>query len=101
TAAGSEVAAVLGKDAPNLRSGAVLVVGGGFDDDGHAARGIAFIYNLIKLLPVFAFAGTAFDCALYVIIRHALRAGRLDRAPQTGIAVGIATTGFSGDGDFL
>src|ERR671919_290219 len=96
-----EVAIVFAKNAPDLGGGSVLVISRGFNDHCHPAWSIALVNKLLEVLRVVAFTGAAFDCAVDIIVRHALRPRRLDRAPQTWIAIGIAAAGFSGDGDFL
>ena len=92
---------MLGEDAPNLRTGTILIVGRSFDNDRHPAWAVAFIHDLLEVLNVFALAGAAFDGTLDVIVRHALRSRNLDRAAQTRIAIRITPAGFRGDGDFL
>src|SRR6266576_6036771 len=92
---------ILAKDAPNLGSGAVLIVGRDFDNDRHPARRIALVNDLIEVLRLVPLAGAALDRALDIIIRHALRTRRLDGAAQAQIAIGIAPAGFRSDGDFL
>ena len=92
---------MLAENAPDFRPGAILIVGCGFDNDGHAAGRVAFINDLIELLCILAFAGAAFDRALYVIVRHALRARSLDGAAQARIGTGIAPAALCRDGDLL
>src|SRR4030095_6738994 len=92
---------ILAKDTANLGGRSVLIVGRSFNDHCHTAWRITLVNDLIEMLRVIALAGAAFDCALDIIVRHALGPRRLDRAPQTRSALGIATAGFSGDGDFL
>src|SRR5262245_54375098 len=101
TSSRGEVAIVFAKNAPNLGGGSILIVSCGFNDHRHTARPIALVNDLIELLSVIAFAGSAFDCALDIIVRHALAPSRLNRAPQTWIAIGIAPAGLCCDGDFL
>src|SRR4030095_5238192 len=92
---------ILAKDTANLGGRSVLIVGRSFNDHCHTAWRINLVNNLIEMLRVIALAGAAFDGALDIIVRHALGPRRLDRAAQTWIPIGIATAGFSGDGDFL
>src|SRR6266436_6739325 len=101
TSRGREVAIILAKDASNLCGCSVLIVGCGFDDHGDTARRIALVNDLIEVLRLVALARATFDCALNVIVRHALRACHLDRTAQTRVPARIATTCFRGDGDFL
>ena len=53
------------------------------------------------MLRIGALAGAAFDRALDVVVRHALRAGRLDHAAEPGIARRIAATDLRRDADLL
>src|SRR5438477_3246779 len=92
---------ILRKNAAHFRGRAVLVVGGGFNNDRSAARTIAFVNNLFETGGLDALAGATFDRALNVVVRHTLGARCLDRAPKAWIAVGISTAGFRSDGDFL
>ena len=81
---------ILGEDAADFRRGPISIVGCGFNNDGHAARCIAFVDNFFKILRLAPFAGPALDRALDVIVRHALRARGLNGAAQTRIAARIA-----------
>ena len=92
---------MLAENAPNLRPGAILIVGCRFDNDGHAARRVTFVNDFVELLCILALAGAAFDRALNIIVRHALRARSLDRAAQARIAIGIAAAALCRDGDLL
>src|SRR5207245_11103508 len=85
-----EVAVVLGENSANLRSSAVLVVCRSLNHDRHAARRVTFINDLVQLFPVPALTRAAFDCALNVIVGHALGSRSLDRAAQTRVATSIA-----------
>src|ERR671919_1910666 len=96
-----EVAIVFAKNAPDLGGGSILVISRGFNDHCHPAWSIALVNDLVEVLRVVAFTGAAFDCPLDIIVRHALGPRRLDRAPQTWIAIGIAAAGLRSDGDFL
>src|SRR6266508_291042 len=71
---------MLAENASNLSSGPVLIIGCRFDNDGHAARRVTFVHDLLELLRILALAGAAFDRALDVIVRHTLGARSLDRA---------------------
>src|SRR4029077_12806219 len=90
--AGREVAVVLTKNSSDFRGGAVLVIGRRFDDHRHPAGAVAFVNDFLKTLRIDALAGAAFDRPLDVVVRHALRPGHLDHAPEPGIARRIAAT---------
>ena len=67
---------------------AVAVVGSGFDDDGDAAGGVAFVVELFELGFV-ALAHAAFDGALDTVHRHIGGACTIDGDAQAEVSVGI------------
>src|SRR5881227_694475 len=101
TSGRGEVAVVFAKNAPDLGGSSILVVSRGFNDHCHTAWPITLVNNLVEVLRLIAFARSAFDCALDIIVRHALSPSRQNRGPQTWIAIRIATAGLSCDRDFL
>ena len=95
----AHVSAVLGEDMADLADGAVAVVGSHIDQDGGAARPVAFEHHFLDL-PAFQFARAAHDGLLDVVGRHADVFGGENRGAQARIAVGIAAVA-RGDRDFL
>ncbi len=95
----AHVAAVLGEHVADIADGAVAVVGGDVDQDGGAARPVAFEHDFVDL-AAFQFAGAAHDGLLDVVGRHTDGFGGQDGGAQTGVPVGIAAAA-RGDHDFL
>jgi hypothetical protein len=95
----AHVSAVLGESVADIGDGAVAVVGGDVDQDGGAARPVAFEHDLFDL-SAFQFAGAAHDGLLDVVGRHADRFGGQDGGAQARIPVGIAAAA-RGDHNFL
>ena len=62
----------------DLADGAVAVIGGHVDQDGGAARAVAFEHDFLDL-PAFQFAGAAHDGLLDVVGGHADGFGGEDR----------------------
>src|SRR5260370_11859938 len=85
----------------SLWGGAVFVGGGSLDDNRDAAGTIAFVDNLFEIDRFDALAGPAFNGAINIVVRHTLRASRLNCAAKTRVSVRIAAAGFCGDGDLL
>ena len=77
----------LREDAANLSRGAVLVIRRRLHDYRHAAGRVTFINDLVEMGGLHAFAGAPLNRTLDVVVRHALAAGSLDGAAQTGVAV--------------
>src|SRR4029453_1753713 len=98
---GGEIAIMLTENASNLRPGAVLIVGGRFDNDCHASWRVTFVHDLVELLAILVLAGAALDCALNIIVWHTLRARSLNRAAQARIAIRITAAALCGDGNLL
>ncbi len=73
-AARPKVAVMFTKNQADLGRSAVLVVRRRLDDNGDAAGPVAFLNNFIDVLRLHAVTGPAFDRALNVAVRHALRA---------------------------
>src|SRR2546421_157203 len=78
----------------------LLPIGGDAHDDRYAPRGIAFVDDLVEMLGFHSLARAAFDGAINIIVRHALGAGGKDRAPEPGVAVGVASARLRRDRDF-
>jgi hypothetical protein len=78
--------------------GPVGVVGGGFDDEGHATGAIALVGHLF-IGGAFELAGALLDGALDVVVGHVDRAGGVHRQAQARIPGRITAAGPRGDGD--
>src|SRR6185369_1689872 len=92
-------AAVFAEGVTDFADRAIAVVGRDFDEDGDAARAVAFEGDLF-VAHSRQFAGTALDGLLDVVARHVFSLGGSDRGPQAGILVRI-TAALCGHGDFL
>src|SRR5947207_14067211 len=92
---------IFDEDAANLRGCSVLIIGRGFDNHRYTARRITLVNNFIETRSFVPFAGYPLNRPLDVIVWHALRARRLDRAAQTRGPGRIATARSSGNGYFL
>jgi hypothetical protein len=77
----------LGEDGADFGGGAVLVVGGRFEQDGDAAGAVALVGHFL-VGRAFEFAGALLDGALDVVDRHAFAAGGGDGLAQAGIEMG-------------
>ena len=85
----AEIAAVFGAEVTNFSRGAVFIVGGGFDEEGDAAWGIAFVHNFFDGAASFEFAGTFEDGAIDVFDGHRFGTGGGDGGTKSGVEVGI------------
>ncbi len=94
----AERAAGLGEGRADVGGGAVAVVGQGLDDDGDAARAVAFVADFVVVLAVGA--GGLLDGALDIVLRHRLGLGVLDRQAQTRVHRRVGQARLGGDGDF-
>ena len=94
----AEVAAILGKGGADIGGGAVAVVSQRVDNDGNAARAIAFVADFLVIL---AFAARCLvDRALDIVLRHRLRLGGIDRSAQAGVGVRIGQAHLGRHSDF-
>ena len=84
-----QLAAGLGEHRAHVGRGAVLVVGGGLDEDRHAARAVALVDDLLVLLGRAA-ADRLLDGALDVVGGHVDGARLVHRQAQPVVGVGIA-----------
>ncbi len=71
-----------------------------FDDEGYAAGAVALVGDLL-VGDAFEFAGAALDGAFDVVGGHVLGFGGGDSSAEAGVAVGVSSALFGGDGDFL
>ena len=86
----------------DVARGAVAVVGHGLDDDGDAARAVAFVGD--GLVAVALTGGSRlFEHTLDVVVRHVGRLGLGDDGRQTGVIGRVchATAFFDGNDHFL
>jgi hypothetical protein len=88
----------LGEGRAYFAGSAVAVVGQDLDDDGHAARPVAFIANLVVALG-FA-AARLLDRAIDIVLGHVLRPGSDDRGAQARVHDRIGQSQLGEDGDF-
>jgi len=86
----AEIAAVFGEEVPDFSSGAVLIVGSGFDEEGDTAWGVAFVHNFFDGAAAFEFAGAFEDGAIDVFDGHRFGAGGGDGGTESGIEAWIA-----------
>jgi len=100
TAAGAQTAAVLGEDVPDLRHGAVFVVGEGLDEDRRTPGPVALVDDLL-VVHALQFAGALLDAALDVVLGHVFGPGRQDRRPEPGVAQLVAAAHAGGHRDLL
>ncbi len=88
----------LGKDGSYIGGSAVTVVGKRLDDDGDAARAVAFVADLIIVL---AFGTRSLlDGALDIVFRHRLGLGVLDGQTQARVHVRVGHARLGRNGDF-
>ena len=87
----AEIAAVFGEEVPNFGRGAVFIVGGGFDEEGDTAWGIAFVHNFFDGAASFEFAGTFEDGAIDVFDGHRFGTGGGDGGTESGVEAWVAT----------
>src|SRR5262249_48973211 len=99
--AARQIPVVLGKDPSDFRGRSILVIGRSFQNHRYSAWRVTFVNDLLDLFDVGAFASSAFDRALDVVVRHTLRSGSFDHASKTRIAVGISAADARRDADFL
>jgi hypothetical protein len=95
----AHISAILGEGVADIGDGAIAVVSGDIDQDGGAARPVAFEHDLFDL-TAFEFAGAAHDGLLDVVGRHTDRFGGQDGGAQARIPVGVPAAA-RGDHDFL
>ena len=79
-AGGAEIAAVLGEDVAHAADGAGRVVGGGFDQQGHAVRRVALVEDLLVIGRLLARGAP--DRRVGLVLRHVDGARVLQHAPQ-------------------
>ena len=93
-----EVAAAGVEGGPDFLGGARLVVRGAGHDEGHAARAVALVGDLLEHDPR-QLAGALLDGAVDVVGRHVGLAGLEDQRAQPGVAVEVAAAGLGGHRD--
>jgi len=84
----------------NFRCGPIPVVGAQFHEQGHPMRRVNLVGKVLvggSLAP----AGSLFDRALDIVVRHVGRAAFEQGHAQARVHVGIAAGELCGDGDFL
>ena len=91
--------AVLREHVTHFGHGAVLVVGGGFHNDGHAARAVAFVHDFGDVAAR-VLTGALADGGFNLVLGQVHGLGGGDGGTQTGIA-GRVPTALGGDDDFL
>ena len=96
----THVAAVLCKDVPDFTHRAVPVVRNHIHQHGHAARGISFVHDFVKLAAL-ELSRALLNGSLDIVRRHIDAFGVLDRFAQPRIAFRVAATDTRRDGDFL
>src|SRR5262249_51635738 len=96
-----EVAIIFRENAADFGGGAGFVIGSGLDNDRDSPGPVTFVGDFFEIGGLDAFANTALDRALDIVVRHSLPARCLDRAAPTRISIRIATARFRGDGGFL
>ena len=86
----------------DVARGAVAVVGHRLDDDGNAARAVAFVGDGFVAVAL-AGGGRLFEDALDVVVRHIGRLGLGDDGREAGVVgrVGHAAALFDRDDHFL
>ena len=96
---GTEAAAVLAEGVPNFRHGAIAVVGHGFNQQRHAACGVALIGQLIEVgtLPA---AGAPVDGLLDRVLGHIGAERLVHGGAQSRIVLQNTAPEPSGDGHF-
>ena len=87
----TEIAAVFGEEVTDFSSGAVFIVGGGFDEEGDTAWGIAFVHNFFDGAAAFEFAGAFEDGAIDVFDGHRFGTGGGDGGTESGVEAWVAT----------
>lgn len=92
-------AAVFVAGDPDIGRGPVFVIGDAFDEHGHAAGGVGFVGDFLQS-GSFKFAGAFFDGPIDVVIGHVDPAGSEEGGAQSGIGIGIFSTGLDGNHDF-
>src|SRR6185369_122025 len=95
----THVPAILAEGVTDLADRAVAVIGGDFDEDGNAARAVAFEGDLF-VTHAWQFAGAALDGFLDVVARHIFSLSGSDRGSQAGILIRV-TAALRSHGDFL
>src|SRR5262244_2739101 len=94
----AHASALLLEDVPDLGAGAVLVVGENAHEDGHPARAIALVRDLLELLAWTA-ARALLDGALHIVGRHVRRLGRLHGGLESHVSLRIAAAMLGRDRD--
>ena len=89
----THVAAVLAEGVADFADRAIAVIGGDFDQDGHAAGAVAFEGDLF-VGNARQLAGTALDGALDVVGGHVLGLSRGHGGAQPGILFRIAAASW-------
>ncbi len=89
----AQVAVVFAEDVAHLGNGAVLVVGHGLDQDGHAAGAVALVGEFLVIDPL-QLAGAALDGFLDVVAGHVGRPRPVDGVAQARVGFGIAAAGM-------
>jgi len=84
----------------NLADGSVPVIGQHLDNDGDATGAVALKGDFL-VVDAFQFACAALYGALDVLGGHVFSLGGQDSGTEPGISVGVSTTPFCGNGDFL
>ena len=87
----TEIAAVFGEEVPNFGRGAVFIVGGGFDEEGDTAWGIAFVHNFFDGAAAFEFTSALEDGAIDVFDGHRFGSGGGDGGTESGVEARVAT----------
>src|SRR6185503_1849321 len=84
----------------NLADGAVSVIGQHLDDDGDATGAVALEGDFL-VVDACRCSRAALYGPIDVLGRHIFGLGGEDCGTKPGVTVGVSTTDFGGDGDFL
>ena len=91
----SEIAVIFREHGTHRTARAVTVIRQGFDNDGDAARRIAFIAHVVIIRRVIA--RRLLDGAFDIVLRHIFRARLLNGQAQPGIHRGVRQSYLGGN----